>query len=58
MKKNEDAAAKKKPKVSAAQIRVQKGAFCTLLADWPLMAIAPFRLDRARPSLYYANELP
>ncbi len=26
MKKNEDAAAKKKPKVSAAQIRVQKGA--------------------------------
>jgi hypothetical protein len=28
MKKNEDAAAKKKPKTSAAQIRVQKGA-CT-----------------------------
>ena len=27
MKKNEDAAAKKKPKTSAAQIRVQKGAF-------------------------------
>jgi ubiquitin-conjugating enzyme E2 M len=26
MKKNEDAAAKKKPKTSAAQIRVQKGA--------------------------------
>jgi hypothetical protein len=25
MKKNEDAAAKKKPKTSAAQIRVQKG---------------------------------
>lgn len=25
MKKNEDAAAKKKPKISAAQIRVQKG---------------------------------
>jgi hypothetical protein len=27
MKKNEDAAAKKKPKTSAAQLRVQKGAF-------------------------------
>lgn len=28
MKKNEDQAAKKKPKTSAAQIRVQKGAPC------------------------------
>ena len=32
MKKNEDAAAKKKPKTSAAQIRVQKGyLLCRLL---------------------------
>ena len=30
MKKNEDAAAKKKPKISAAQIRVQKGQSFTL----------------------------
>ena len=29
MKKNEDAAAKKKPKTSAAQIRVQKGTLYT-----------------------------
>lgn len=29
MKKNEDAAAKKKPKTSAAQIRVQKGQLTT-----------------------------
>jgi hypothetical protein len=27
MKKNEDAAAKKKPKTSAAQLRVQKGVY-------------------------------
>lgn len=35
MKKSEDAAAKKKPKTSAAQIRVQKGAFLniSLVAD-------------------------
>lgn len=36
MKKNEDAAAKKKPKTSAAQIRVQKGVWFSLL-----MAIGP-----------------
>lgn len=30
MKKNEDAAAKKKPKISAAQIRVQKGLSSTV----------------------------
>lgn len=30
MKKNEDAAAKKKPKTSAAQIRVQKGTHLSL----------------------------
>lgn len=29
MKKNEDAAAKKKPKTSAAQIRVQKGTYAS-----------------------------
>ena len=31
MKKTEDAAAKKKPKTSAAQIRVQKGRFCFII---------------------------
>jgi hypothetical protein len=30
MKKNEDAAARKKPKTSAAQLRVQKGECCLL----------------------------
>ena len=33
MKKNEDAAAKKKPKTSAAQIRVQKGASSVCLKE-------------------------
>jgi hypothetical protein len=33
MKKNEDAAAKKKPKTSAAQIRVQKGEDFTSVVD-------------------------
>lgn len=35
MKKNEDAAAKKKPKTSAAQIRVQKGALLDFSPDQP-----------------------
>jgi hypothetical protein len=39
MKKNEDAAAKRKPKTSAAQIRVQKG-MC-LLSHSPLTPLAP-----------------
>lgn len=35
MKKNEDAAAKKKPKTSAAQLRVQKGACAaTMCLGW------------------------
>jgi hypothetical protein len=38
MKKNEDAAAKKKPKTSAAQIRVQKGMEFTL--DWQALDTA------------------
>lgn len=38
MKKNEDAAAKKKPKTSAAQIRVQKGMRFTL--DWKVLDTA------------------
>jgi len=33
MKKNEEAAAKRKPKTSAAQIRVQKGMFLTFYAS-------------------------
>jgi hypothetical protein len=33
MKKNEDAAAKKKPKTSAAQIRVQKGAYLQAIVN-------------------------
>lgn len=33
MKKTEDAAAKKKPKTSAAQIRVQKGIFIFYLLN-------------------------
>lgn len=33
MKKNEDAAAKKKPKTSAAQIRVQKGMIAPILPN-------------------------
>ena len=37
MKKNEDAAAKRKPKTSAAQIRVQKGSF-RLSTDIHLLA--------------------
>ena len=34
MKKNEDQAAKKKPKTSAAQIRVQKGAYAVRTLTW------------------------
>ncbi len=39
MKKNEDAAAKKKPKTSAAQIRVQKGASYTAQAIYLLKCL-------------------
>ena len=42
MKKNEEAAAKKKPKTSAAQIRVQKGTPLVLVLS--LLHYQPFRL--------------
>jgi len=62
MKKNEDAAAKKKPKTSAAQIRVQKGAYLfTAFSMFPLlttrMAYA-FRLDRVGPPVNNEDTLP
>lgn len=44
MKKNEDAAAKKKPKTSAAQIRVQKGAYVYLRPVWHLPDDSSFKV--------------
>ena len=65
MKKNEDAAAKRKPKTSAAQIRVQKG-MCLLSypTSTPLAAgtrvliiLASHRPDRARPPEHDEDDL-
>ncbi len=39
MKKDENAAAKKKPKTSAAQIRVQKGASSSCAIMWSLFML-------------------
>lgn len=53
MKKNEDAAAKKKPKTSAAQIRVQKGArsfFAPAPSHTPML-MPQRRLDGAGPPI-------
>lgn len=47
MKKSEDAAAKKKPKTSAAQIRVQKGYILSRLLEMTIKQFtALHRLDR------------
>jgi len=55
MKKSEDVSAKKKPKTSAAQIRVQKGwGFTNLCLDDPFTFSRP---DWARPSFDDANPL-
>ena len=58
MKKNEEAAAKKKPKTSAAQIRVQKG--MRLIRPYQLANLMSFtiRFDRTRPSVHYGHPLP
>ena len=41
MKKSEDAAAKRKPKTSAAQIRVQKGYIYAVYLKWLLNSLLP-----------------
>jgi hypothetical protein len=46
MKKSEDAAAKKKPKTSAAQIRVQKGYVFWRLLEMTTEQFTAHRLDR------------
>ena len=52
MKKSEDAAAKKKPKTSAAQIRVQKGYVLWHLLEMTTEQFAVLhRLDRTRPTV-------
>jgi hypothetical protein len=60
MKKTEEAAAKKKPKTSAAQIRVQKGGFypVVILAIQKRIYFVFARLDRARPTIYHENQFP
>ena len=61
MKKNEDQAAKKKPKTSAAEIRVQKGVchqsrlYIRLSMNVELPRTA--RSYRARPTLHYGNQI-
>jgi hypothetical protein len=67
MKKNEDAAAKKKPKTSAAQIRVQKGMYYSSIdiAFWRLKMLTTdrvslgvlIRLDRAGLTIDNEDEL-
>ena len=56
MKKNEDAAAKKKPKTSAAQIRVQKGNQ-TYCSQQVLCYILEHRFDRTGPPFNHEDKL-
>jgi ubiquitin-conjugating enzyme E2 M len=42
MKKNEEAAAKKKPKTSAAQIRVQKGLYIHVMGNYSVYYCCSF----------------
>lgn len=57
MKKNEDAAAKKKPKTSAAQIRVQKG-MLVVSAREDLSHTVEYRFDRIGSPFNNEDKLP
>jgi hypothetical protein len=55
MKKTEDASAKKKPKTSAAQIRVQKGVLCSNTYIICFIDDTLPRFNRTRPAIDHAD---